>query len=39
MTEEQHAQVVQDNLRLIKINHDLRLELDTCKKTIGKCNS
>ena len=39
MTEEQHAQVVQDNLRLIEINHDLRLELDTCKKAIGKCNS
>lgn len=39
MTEEQHAQVVQDNLRLIEINHDLRLDLDTCKKAIGKCNS
>lgn len=37
MTDEQHAQVVQDNLRLIDRCHDLELELDMCKKALGKC--
>lgn len=36
MTDEQHAQVVQDNLRLIDRNRDLETELALCKQKLGK---
>ena len=37
MTDEQHDQVVQDNLALIDRNHELELQLDMCKKALGEC--
>ena len=39
MTDEQHAQVVQDNLRLIDRCQDLECDLALYKKVLGKCES
>ena len=37
MTDDQHDQVTQDNLRLIDRCHDLECDLAKCKQVLGKC--